>query len=136
MLEKQAIDFQKYIDRLEQDRREAEKRSLALEQRLMDDAREHEQRSRKERKALEERLTANAVQMEKRLNANIAQLTANAIKMEERLNANSEKIKRKIDSFVIADTKTANRWFIGLNIAVIIGATTIIIAFVNLLANG
>ena len=29
MPEKQAIDFQKYIDRLEQDRRESEKRSLA-----------------------------------------------------------------------------------------------------------
>ena len=149
MLEKQDIDFQKYIDRLEQDRREMEKRladdarereqrSLEMERRLADDAREREQRSRE----VEQRLTASAVQTEERINAMEERINANAIQMEERLNANAERIEGKIDSFVaetketLREAKVANRWFIGLNIAALIGATTIIIAFVNLLVNG
>ena len=156
MPEKQAIDFQKYIDRLEQDRREMEKR-------LTDDAREreqrsleHEQRSREERKALEKRnleseqrnreelkaLEKRNLESEQRSREERKALEERAVKMEERLNANAERIENKIDSFVaetkesLREAKVANRWFIGLNIAVIIGATTIIIAFVNLLVNG
>ncbi|MCL1994936.1 MAG: hypothetical protein FWG63_01870 [Defluviitaleaceae bacterium] len=100
------IDFREYIDRLEQDRRDMEKRlteeakereqrTIAMEQRLMDDAREREQRSREERKELE----------------------------------------NKIDTFV-AETKTANRWFIGFNIAALIGVAGIIITLINILING
>jgi len=178
MLENQAIDFQKYIDQLNQDRKEAEKRSLAMEQRLMDDAREREQRSqereqrsREERKSLEERLTANAVQMEERLNANavkmeerlnanmtqlnvnsskmeerintnMAQFATSVVQMEERINTNAERIEGKIDNFVaetkesLRESRTANRWFIGFNIAALIGIAGIIITLINILING
>ena len=56
MPKKQAhIDFKMYIDRLEHDRIESEKRSLALEQRLTANAEKMEQRIREERIALEQR---------------------------------------------------------------------------------
>lgn len=143
------IDFRQYVERLDQDRKEAEKRSLALEKRLVDDAKEREkrslalekrlmddakereqrsqereQRSREESKALEERFDGKFTQMEQRLSETTQQLKEHAVQME-----------RKIDKSII-DTKITLRWFIGIVVALVTGATGIIIAFINLLVNG
>ena len=128
------MDFQKYIDHLEQDRREMEKR-------LADDAKEREEHNREERAALEKRLADDAKEREERLAANIEKmeernreeraalekrLADDAKEREQRLNASIAQTNAKIDSLA-TETKTAHKWLIGIIIGSIVSATGVIL---------
>ena len=103
---KNTIDFQKYVERLEQDRKDTEKR---LDQ---------------DRRDTEQRLTANIVQVEQRLIASIAQT-----------NVNVAQIGHRVDKLV-DETKTTHRWLIGVIVTSLLSAAGVAVAVVTLLING
>ena len=114
---KNTIDIQRYIDRLDQDRRDTEQRlNASITQ-------------------VEQRLNESIVQVEQRLNESIAQTNVNIVQTEQRLESKIDKLEGKIDTFV-AETKTAHKWLIGIVVGSMVSATGVILTVINLLING